>query len=139
LFYPHLSFYMRSIQISSACQLCRFTVTNIVGRRGRDALPELEVGHGRVEGCPRWHPHLFPKLWALEIWSSARFCQGPMLENFFPLSQTTRPNKLECLYLAITFQFSLTFAGSTRCLPKKEASERHCNWVGSGLAVKFKT
>ncbi len=24
-----------------------------------------------------------------------------------------RPNKLECLYLAITFQSSLTFAGST--------------------------
>ncbi len=74
-----------------------------------------------------------------------------------------RPNKLECLYLAITFQSSLTFAGNTRRLPKKEASERHSNgvqssltfagntrslpkkeaserpsnWVGSGLALKF--
>jgi hypothetical protein len=32
-----------------------------------------------------------------------------------------RPNKLECLYLAITFQSSLTYAGNTRRLPKKEA------------------
>ncbi len=31
----------------------------------------------------------------------------------------TRPNKLECLYLAITFQSSLTFAGNTRSLPRK--------------------
>ncbi len=36
----------------------------------------------------------------------------------------TRPSKLECLYLAITFQTSLTFGGNTRSLPKKEASER---------------
>jgi hypothetical protein len=48
-----------------------------------------------------------------------------------------RPNKLECLYLANTFQSSLTFAGNTRSLPKKEASERHSNWVCSGLALKF--
>jgi hypothetical protein len=48
-----------------------------------------------------------------------------------------RPNKLECLYLAITFQSSLTFAGYTRSLPKKEASDRHSNLVGSGLALKF--
>ncbi len=34
-----------------------------------------------------------------------------------------RPNKLECLPLAKTFQSSLTFAGSTKSLPKKEASE----------------
>jgi hypothetical protein len=52
--------------------------------------------------------------------------------------QKTRPNKLECLYLAITFQSSLTFAGNTRSLPKKEASERSSNWVGSFLALKFK-
>jgi hypothetical protein len=50
---------------------------------------------------------------------------------------TTRPNKLECLYLAITFQSSVTFAGNTRSLPKKEASERRSNWVGSGPALKF--
>jgi hypothetical protein len=31
-----------------------------------------------------------------------------------------RPNKLECLYLAITFQSSLTFAGNTKSLAKKE-------------------
>ncbi len=48
-----------------------------------------------------------------------------------------KANKLECLYLAITFQSSLTFAGNTRSLPKKEASERHSNWVGSVLALKF--
>ncbi len=47
------------------------------------------------------------------------------------------PNKLERLYLSITFQSSLTFAGNTSSLPKKEASERHSNWVGSGLALKF--
>jgi hypothetical protein len=46
-------------------------------------------------------------------------------------------NKLECVYLAITFQSSQTFAGSTWSLPKKEASERHLNQVGSGLALKF--
>jgi hypothetical protein len=57
--------------------------------------------------------------------------------NFFPLSLTMRPLKLVCLYLAITFQSSLTFAGNTRSLPKKEASVRHYNWVGSGLALKF--
>ncbi len=33
--------------------------------------------------------------------------------------------------------FSVTFAGNTRSLPKKEASERSSNWVGSGLALKF--
>ncbi len=49
-----------------------------------------------------------------------------------------RPNKLKCLYLAITFQFSLTFAGNTRRLPKKDTSERSTNWVCSGLALKFK-
>jgi hypothetical protein len=54
------------------------------------------------------------------------------------LLQTTRPNKQECLYLAITFQSSLTFAGNTRSLPKKEASERSSNLVWSGLALKFK-
>jgi hypothetical protein len=41
------------------------------------------------------------------------------------------------LYLAITFQSSLTFAGNTRSLPKKEAPERHSNGFGSGLALKF--
>jgi hypothetical protein len=50
----------------------------------------------------------------------------------------TRPSKLECLYLAITFQTSLTFGGNTRGLPKKEASEKSSNWVCSGLALKFK-
>ena len=60
-----------------------------------------------------------------------------ILLNFFPSLLTTRPNKLECLYLAITFKSSLTFAGNTRSLPKKEASERHSNWVGSSLALKF--
>jgi hypothetical protein len=39
--------------------------------------------------------------------------------------------------LAITFQSSLTFAGNTRSLPKKEASERYSDWVGSGLALRF--
>ncbi len=43
----------------------------------------------------------------------------------------TRPNKLECLHLAKTFQSSPTFAGNTRSLPRKEASERSSNWVWS--------
>jgi hypothetical protein len=50
---------------------------------------------------------------------------------------TMRPNKLECLHLAKTFQSSLTFAGSIGSLPKKEATERSSNWVCSGLALKF--
>ncbi len=60
-----------------------------------------------------------------------------MLKNFFPSLLIMRPNKLECLYLAITFQSSLTFAGNTRSLPKKEASEMRSDWVGSSLAFKF--
>ncbi len=48
----------------------------------------------------------------------------------------TRPNRLERLEVAITFQSSLTFAGITRSLPKNEASERCSNRVGSGLALK---
>jgi hypothetical protein len=31
-----------------------------------------------------------------------------------------RPNKLECLYLAITFQSSLTYAGNTGPYPRSE-------------------
>ncbi len=67
------------------------------------------------------------KFYDIDIW-------GKMLQNFFPLLVMMRPNKLECLYLEVT---SLTFAGNTRSLPKKEASERCSNWVGSGLALKF--
>ncbi len=59
-----------------------------------------------------------------------------VIKNY--LLQTTRPNKLECLYLSITFLSSPIFVGSPRSLPKKEASERSSNWVGSGLALKFK-
>jgi hypothetical protein len=44
---------------------------------------------------------------------------------------------LVCLYLAIPFQSSLTFAGNTRSLLKKEASERSSKWVCIGLALKF--
>jgi hypothetical protein len=69
--------------------------------------------------------------------SSITLTPGVNVIKKFPLSLTTRPNKLECLYLVITFQCSLKFAGNTRSLPKKEASEMHSNWVGSGLALKF--
>jgi hypothetical protein len=62
---------------------------------------------------------------------------GPMLKNFFPSLLIMKPNKLECLYLVITFQSSLTFAGNTRSLPKRDVSERCSNMVGSGLALKF--
>jgi hypothetical protein len=47
-----------------------------------------------------------------------------------------RLNKL-VFVLAITFQSSLTFAGNTRSIPKKESSERRSNWAGCGLALKF--
>ncbi len=60
-----------------------------------------------------------------------------MLGNFISSLLMTKPNKLECGYLANTFQLNRTFAGSTRSLPKKEASERSSDWVGSGLALKF--
>ena len=60
-------------------------------------------------------------------------------KNPFPSSLMSRPNKLNHLYLKITFQSGLTFAGNTRSLPKKEASERCFNWVGSGLATNSKT
>jgi hypothetical protein len=49
--------------------------------------------------------------------STQPWCQ--CYKTFFSLLQTMRPNKLECLYPAITFQSSLTFAGNTRSLPKK--------------------
>jgi len=49
----------------------------------------------------------------------------------------TKPNKQECLYLAIISQSSLTFAGNTRSLCKKEASERSSRGVYSGLVLKF--
>ena len=58
-------------------------------------------------------------------------------KTFFCLLLMTRPNKLECLHLAITFHTSLSFAGNTRSLPKKEASEKSYNWVCSGLSLKF--
>ena len=58
-------------------------------------------------------------------------------KTFFLALLKTRPNKLECLYLAITFHSGLTFPSNTRCLPKKEAFERSSNWVCSGLAFKI--
>ncbi len=60
-----------------------------------------------------------------------------VIKLFFPSLLMSRPNKLEGLYLAITFQSSPTFAGNPRSLPKKEGSERCSHWVGSGLALKF--
>jgi hypothetical protein len=65
--------------------------------------------------------------------------QGPgvnVIKLFFFIADE-EANKLECVYLAIPFQSSQTFAGSTRSLPKKEASERHSDRVGPGLALKF--
>jgi hypothetical protein len=43
----------------------------------------------------------------------------------------TRPNKLECLYLAITFQSSLTFAGNTGGLYYKHVII--VNYASSGV------
>ncbi len=69
--------------------------------------------------------------------SFKRLTLGVNVINFFPSLLMTRPNKLECLYLAITYQSNLTFAGNTKSLPKKEASERCSNWAGSGFALKY--
>jgi hypothetical protein len=62
---------------------------------------------------------------------------GVNVIKLFSSLQMMRPNKLECLYLAITLQSSITFAGNTKSLPKKEASEKHSSWVGFDLALKF--
>jgi hypothetical protein len=66
-----------------------------------------------------------------------KLAPGVNVIKLFSSLQKMRPNKLECLWLAITLQSSLTFGGNTRSLPKKEASERSSNWVCSGLALKF--
>jgi hypothetical protein len=60
-------------------------------------------------------------------------------KNFFPPLLMMRPNKLECLYLAIPFQSILTFAGSTRILPKKDAPERCSNYWVLALPSNSKT
>ncbi len=62
---------------------------------------------------------------------------GVNVIKHFSFIADNEADKLECLYLAITFQSSLTFAGNTRSLPKKEPSERCSNWVGPGIALKF--
>ncbi len=49
-----------------------------------------------------------------------------------------QPNVKMGFEVTATAQSSLTFAGNTRSLPKKEASERRSNWVCSCLALKFK-
>jgi hypothetical protein len=58
------------------------------------------------------------------------------IKNFFLADEKAKYFRL--FVPAITFQSSLTFAGNTRSLPKKEASERCSNWVGSVLALRFK-
>jgi hypothetical protein len=68
---------------------------------------------------------------------ASQIIQVSTLQNIFSSMQKTRPNKLECLNLAIPFQSNLTFAGNTRRLPMKEASERCSNLVVPGLALKF--
>ena len=88
----------------------------------------------------------FRRFWNLQKSLFPAFCSDSaallsilvsVLYNLSSSSLTMRPNKLECLYLTITFQSSLTFSGNTRSLPKKEASERCSNRVGFGLALKF--
>jgi hypothetical protein len=64
------------------------------------------------------------------------YAYGEDITELPSLSLTSGLDKLECLYLTITFESSLTFAGNLS-LPKKETSERCSNWVGSGLALRF--
>ncbi len=74
--------------------------------------------------------------WTTDAGTSGHYDLVSVLSNFLSSLLTMRLNKLECLYLAITFPSSLTFAGKTRSLPKK-GTERCSSWVGSGLALKF--
>jgi hypothetical protein len=60
-----------------------------------------------------------------------------VIKTFFLHCRRQSQISLLCLYLAITFQSSLTFAGNTRSLAKKEAPERSSGWVCSGLVLKF--
>jgi hypothetical protein len=52
---------------------------------------------------------------------------GVNVIKLFSSLLTTRPNKLECLHLAKTFNSGLTFTGGTGSLPQKEASEMSYN------------
>jgi len=60
-------------------------------------------------------------------------------KDFFASLLTKRPNKLECLYLAITFQSSLTFAGSTRSLPRRKHLKGPPIGFALALPSNFKT
>jgi hypothetical protein len=75
----------------------------------------------------------------LEAHLAGQVHQESMLLNFFSSLPMMRPNKLECLHRAKTFQSSLTFAGGTRSLPKKEASERSCIRLALALPSNSKT
>jgi hypothetical protein len=67
----------------------------------------------RILEVQRW------QWWGPPLTRTSRHRSGDNVGKLFSSSLTTRPNKLECLYLAITFQSSLTFAGSIRSLSKK--------------------
>jgi hypothetical protein len=77
----------------------------------KDVLKSLDDAH---------QPYLEKRQLSKSMFKEAKD-QVSMLYNFFPSLLMMRPNKLECLYLAITFQSSLAFAGSTRSLPMKDA------------------
>jgi hypothetical protein len=74
--------------------------------------------------CKYFHP---PQHLKDQLLINGRNHLVSMLSNFFPALLMTWPNKLYCLYLAITFRSSLTFAGNTQSLPKKEVSQRRSN------------
>jgi len=57
------------------------------------------------------------------------------LQNFIPSLLMRRPNKLECLDLAITFQSSLTFAGTQGACPRR----KHLKGPPIGLALALPT
>jgi hypothetical protein len=65
--------------------------------------------------------------------SFIRKTPGVNVIKLFSFIVDNETNKLVCLYVAITFQSSQTFAGNTRSLPKKEASERGS--IGLALAL----
>jgi len=106
----------------------------LVGGRSLESLDTLfRLAHAEAT---EWK--LMPqRLKVARKFHTAFMIPGIFVIIFFSLLLMIRLNKLECLYMAITFQFSLTFDGNTRSLPKKEASERSSNWVCSGLARKI--
>ncbi len=89
-----------------------YYISLIVHQLCSERLDRLTPGRRRKWCRRRWG------CWRRDRGSSGQ-SGGNVIKLFFSLLMT-RPNKLECLYLAIPFQSSLTFAADTRSLPKRK-------------------